>query len=52
MWEWAGFTVGAKPEAWALFCRYLGAGETALERDVSELKLCFKKVNMPSTIKI
>ena len=51
-WEWVGFTAGAKPEAWALFCRYLGAGETALERDVTESKLCFKKVNMPSMIKI
>ena len=51
-WEWVGFTVGAKTEAWALFCRYLGAGEMALERDVTESKLCFKKVNMPSVIKI
>ena len=30
----------------------LGAGERALERDVTESKLCFKKVNMPSTIKM
>ena len=44
--------MGAKTEAWALFCRYLGAGEMALERDVTESKLCFKKVNMPSVIKI
>ena len=41
-----------RPEVWTLFCRYLQGGERALKRGVTESKHCFKKVNLPSAIKV
>lgn len=38
-------------EVWPLFHRYLGGGERLL-RGVTESKLCFKKVNLLSTIAV